>query len=74
MPYRDDEEQSPSEFYYLGETMTEMLRFKARITPNRPNKTTAQKMLQTLFLQHFNGFILHRTFVVYHEKVVALYF
>ncbi len=26
-----------------------------------------RKMLQTLFLQHFNGFILHGTFVVYQE-------
>ncbi len=43
-------------------------RFKANITPIQPNKTTVQKMLQTLFLQHFNGFILHRTFVVYHES------
>ena len=30
-------------------------------------------MSQTLFLQHFNGFILHRTFVVYHEKVAHIF-
>ena len=39
-----------------------MLRFKVKTTPN---KTTVRKMLETLFLQHFNGFILH--FVVYQE-------
>ena len=44
--------------------MTQMLRFKVKTTPN---KTTVRKMLQTLFLQHFNGFILHGTFVVYQE-------
>ncbi len=32
-----------------------------------PNKTTVRKMLQALFLQHFNGFILHGTFVVCQE-------
>ena len=37
------------------------------------NKTTVQKMLQTLFLQHFNGFILHRTFVVYHESCCIIF-
>ena len=41
--------------------MTPMLRFKVKTTPN---KTTVRKMLQALFLQHFNGFILHGTFVV----------
>ena len=49
--------------------MTQMLRFKVKTTPN---KTTVRKMLQTLFLQHFNGFILHGTFVVYQE--ITLYF
>ncbi len=44
--------------------MTQMLRFMVKTTPN---KTTVRKMLQTLFLQHFNGFILHGTFVVYQE-------
>ncbi len=44
--------------------MTQMLRFKVNTTPN---KTTVRKMLQALFLQHFNGFILHGTFVVYQE-------
>ncbi len=32
-----------------------------------PNKTTVRKVLQALFLQHFNGFILHGTFVVCQE-------
>ncbi len=40
--------------------MTQMLRFKVKTTPN---KTTVRKVLQALFLQHFNGFILHGTFV-----------
>ena len=31
-------------------------------------------MLQTLFLQHFNGFILHGTFVVYQEIYITVYF
>ena len=44
--------------------MTQMLRFKVK---TRPNKTTVRKMLQALSLQHFNGFILHRTFVVCQE-------
>ena len=44
--------------------MTQMLRFKVNTTPN---KTIVRKMLQALFLQHFNGFILHGTFVVYQE-------
>ncbi len=39
-----------------------MLRFKVKRTPN---KTTVRKMC--CFLQHFNGFILHGTFVVYQE-------
>jgi hypothetical protein len=30
-------------------------------------------MLQTLFSQHFNGFILHRTFVVYHETCCIIF-
>ncbi len=42
--------------------MTQMLRFKVKTTPNR---TTVRKMLPALFLQHFNGFILHGTFVVF---------
>ena len=42
-----------------------MLRFKVKTTPN---KTTVRKMLQALFLrQHFNGFILHGTFVACQE-------
>ena len=44
--------------------MTQMLRFKVKTTPN---KTTVRKMLQALFLQHFNGFILHGTFVACQE-------
>ena len=44
--------------------MTQMLRFKVKTTPN---KTTVRKMLQALFLQHFNGFILHGRFVVCQE-------
>ncbi len=39
--------------------MTQMLRFKVKTTPN---KTTVRKMLQ-----HFNGFILHGTFVACQE-------
>ncbi len=42
----------------------QMLRFKVKTTPN---KTTVRKMLQALFLQHFNGFTLHGTFVVCQE-------
>ena len=39
-----------------------------------PNKTTTKKRtrpvqsFQKMFLQHFNGFISHETFVVYQEK------
>ncbi len=44
--------------------MTQMLRFKVKTTPN---KTTVRKVLQALFLQHFNGFILHGRFVVCQE-------
>ena len=43
-------------FTVMEKQMTQMLRFKVKITPN---KTTVRKMLQALFLQHFNGFILH---------------
>ena len=65
MPCCDDEEHSPSEFYCHGETNDpNAIRFKVKTTPN---KTTVRKMLQTVFLQHFNGFILHGTFVVYQE-------
>ncbi len=60
MPCCDDEEYSPSEFYVIEKQMTQMLRFKVKTTPN---KTTVRKMLPALFLQHFNGFILHGTFV-----------
>ena len=42
----------------------QMLRFKVKTTPN---KTTVRKMLQALFLQHFNGFILPGTFAVCQE-------
>ena len=48
--------------------MTQMLRFKVKTTPNR---TTVRKMLQALFLQHFNGFILQRLLFV---KKFTLYF
>ena len=48
----------------MGKQMTQMLPFKVKTTPN---KTTVRKMLQALFLQHFNGFILHGTFVVCQE-------
>ena len=30
-------------------------------------------MSQMLFLQHFNGFILHRTFVVYHKMLFIIF-
>ena len=49
--------------------MTQMLRFKVKTTPN---KTTVRKMLQALFLQHFNGFIcMERLLFV---KKFTLYF
>ncbi len=51
-------------FTVMEKQMTQMLRFKVKTTPN---KTTVRKMLQALFLQHFNGFILHGTFVVCQE-------
>ena len=51
-------------FTVMEKQITQMLRFKVKTTPN---KTTVRKMLQTLFLQHFNGFILHGTFVVNQE-------
>ena len=51
-------------FTVMEKHMTQMLRFKVKTTPN---KTTVRKMLQALFLQHFNGFILHGTFVVCQE-------
>ena len=48
-----------------------------------PNKTTTekrtkpvqsfQKMSRTLFLQHVNGFISHRTFVVCQEKNLIIF-
>ncbi len=41
MPYSDDEEHFPSEFYYPGET--QMLRVKAKITPNKTTTKTAKK-------------------------------
>ncbi len=64
MPCCDDEEHSRVSFTVTEKQMTQMLRFKVKTTPN---KTTVRKMLQTLFLQHFNGFILYGTFVVYQE-------
>ncbi len=48
--------------------MTQMLRFKVKTTPNR---TTVRKMLQVLFLQHFNGFCMERLLFV---KKFTLYF
>ncbi len=51
-------------FTDMENQMTQMLRFKVKKTPN---KTTVRKVLQALFLQHFNGFILHGTFVVCQE-------
>ncbi len=66
MPCCDDEEHSPSEFYCHGETNDPNATFQGEnnLTPNR---TTVRKVLQALFLQHFNGFILHGTFVVCQE-------
>ena len=40
-------------FTNMEKQMTQMLRFKVKKTPN---KTTVRKVLQALFLQHFNGF------------------
>ena len=51
-------------FTVVEKQMTQMPRFKVKTTPN---KTAVRKMLQALFLQHFNGFILHGTFVVCQE-------
>ncbi len=51
-------------FTVMEKQMTQMLRFKVKTTPN---KTTVRKVLQALFLQHFNGFILHGRFVVCQE-------
>ena len=64
MPCCDDEEHSPSEFYCHGETNDPNARFQGE---NNANETTVRKMLQALFLQHFDGFILHGTFVVCQE-------
>ncbi len=64
IPCCDDEEHSPSEFYCHGETNDPA---NATFQEKTPNKTTVRKMLQALFLQHFNGFILHGTFVVCQE-------
>ena len=50
-------------FTVMEKQMTQMLRFKVKTTPKR----TVRKMLQALFLQHFDGFILHGTFVVCQE-------
>ena len=44
-------------FTVMEKQMTQMLRFKVKTTPNR---TTVRKMLQVLFLQHFNGFCMER--------------
>ncbi len=59
-----DEEHSRVSFTVMEKRMTQMLRFKVKTTPN---KTTVRKMLHALFLQRFNGFILHGTFVVCQE-------
>ena len=48
----------------MTQISTEMLRVKVKTTPN---KSTVRKMLQALPLQHFNGFLLHGTFVVCQE-------
>ncbi len=64
MPCCDDEDHSRVSFTVMEKQMTQMLRFKVKTTPN---KTTVRKMLQALFLQHFNSFILHGTFVVCQE-------
>ncbi len=65
MPCCNDEEHPRVNFTVMEKQLTrQMLRFKVKTTPN---KTTVRKMLQALFLQHFNGFILHGTFVVCQE-------
>jgi hypothetical protein len=51
-------------FTVLEQQIAQMLSFKVKITPN---KTKVRKILQTLFLQHFNGLILHGTFIVCRE-------
>ena len=63
MPCCDDEEHSPSEFYCHGETNDPNATFQCENNAEQ----TVRKMLQALSLQHFNGFILHGTFVVCQE-------
>ncbi len=64
MPCCEDEEHSPSEFYCHGKANDPNATFQGE---NNAEQTNSSEMLQTLFLQHFNGFILHGTFVVYQE-------
>ena len=52
MPYSDDEEHSPSEFYYPDEISDEtndpMVDLKAK-TPNKTTTKTAKKKLKNLY-------------------------
>ena len=52
MPYSDDEEHSPSEFYYPDEISDEtndpMVGLKAK-TPNKTTTKTAKKKLKNLY-------------------------
>ena len=41
---------------------------KTKQQPKKVRRTFLSESSQKLFLQHFNSFIPHRTFVVYHEK------
>ena len=63
MPCCDAEEHSPSEFYCHGETNDPNATFQDENNAEQNNSSENV----TLFLQHFNGFILHGTFVVYQE-------
>ncbi len=54
MPYSDDKEHSPSEFYYPEEITQPSATFEGKpITPKRTNKTTttktAKKKLKNLY-------------------------
>ena len=67
--------------------MIQMLSLKANIVPNKTTKTNTQnnnrktfdelfrvfRKCRKHFLQHFNGLILHRTFVAYHQKGCSHY-
>ncbi len=56
MPCSDDEEHSPSEFYYPGETNYPNTTCQGeRITPNKTTTKTARKSVFWSFLQNQNN-------------------